>query len=56
MQRMTIQETYDVIGGINITAALVSGLTSAVSKIFELGQNLGSALRRLTSGKVCSFK
>lgn len=55
MKQMTIQETYDVIGGISITAALFNGLTSAVSKIFELGKSLGSALRRLTSGKICSL-
>ena len=56
MKKMTIEESYDIIGGINITAALFNGITSAVSKIFELGRSFGSALRRLTEGRICSLK
>jgi hypothetical protein len=47
-------ETVNVVGGASyITAALVSALSKAISTIYSLGQNLGSAIYRLIHKQHC---
>lgn len=42
-------------GGISFTGALLSALKGFITPIFEVGQSLGGAIRRISSGKLCSF-
>lgn len=42
-------------GGISLNGALLSGIRGFVSTIFEIGQTVGGAIRRIASGNLCKF-
>lgn len=48
-------ELMRVEGGLNFSGALVSSLTKALSTFFSIGQAIGSAVRRVSAGKLCSL-
>ena len=47
------KELYQIIGGINITAALLSAIAKGITTIMNLGQTLGSSIRRLFKKNYC---
>ena len=53
MQVLEEKELLQIIGGINITASFLSAIVRGVSTIYEIGQAVGSALRRVQVGKIC---
>ena len=42
-------------GGLNVTGSLIGSLTKAINSILDVGRGLGSAIRRISSGKLCSL-
>ncbi len=50
--KLAKEELLEVQGGA-ISAAIVTALLKGVGIIVDLGRNLGSAIRRLTSKNVC---
>ena len=46
-------ELEQIVGGINITAALFTALSKAAKTVYEIGQAVGSAVRRLYSKDLC---
>lgn len=56
MKEIRLEETLQIIGGINITAALFTALSKAASTVLDAGRALGSAIRRLYSGNLCAVK
>ncbi|MFI3260562.1 MAG: hypothetical protein R3Y13_02495 [bacterium] len=42
-------------GGLTISATLFSSLNSLVSTIYEMGQNVGTAIMRITTNNSCSL-
>jgi len=55
MEKIKLEEMYTIVGGINITSALLNALTSAANTIFEVGRAFGSAIRRFSSRSLCTF-
>ena len=55
MQELSEQEMLKIIGGASISATLISSLARGAELSFEVGQCLGSAIRRLLSGKMCAI-
>lgn len=50
------EEMKNIIGGgINFTGAIISALKGFISPIFEIGQAVGGAIRRVSSGNLCNF-
>lgn len=47
------EELLKVIGGINITGAFINSIYRGINSVLELGRSLGSAIRRITGGKMC---
>lgn len=48
------KESINYIGGASIiTSAFLSSITSFVKTIYTIGQNFGSTIKRLISGKTC---
>lgn len=56
MEKIKTEEMYAIVGGINITSAILNALTNAANTIFEVGRAFGSAIRRLYSRSLCSFR
>lgn len=42
-------------GAINITGSIISAFTSLIKTVYSVGQGLGGALRRISSGGVCKI-
>lgn len=56
MKKIKTEEMYTIVGGINITSAILNALTNAASTIFDVGKAFGSAIRRLSSRSLCYFR
>lgn len=54
MVELTKEELLNVVGG-GITASMISAVVKGVNSILELGRSVGSAIRRIQEGKVCSI-
>ena len=52
VRELQAKEMTGIVGGA-ITAAFINAIAKAISTIFNLGKETGSALRRLTSGSYC---
>lgn len=53
MQKLDKKELLQIVGGIKITAALLSSIVRGINSLMELGRSVGSALRRGQEGKLC---
>lgn len=51
---LTTRELKNVMGGA-ITATLVSAIVKGVNTFLDLGRTVGTAIRRIGSGSVCSL-
>ena len=49
------EECKKIIGGGTITGSFLSAFKGIGTLIFEVGQAVGGAIRRITSNKLCSF-
>ena len=47
------QELLAVTGGGTITSSMLNAIARGISTITDLGRALGSAIRRMVSGKIC---
>lgn len=47
------KELSKITGGVNITAALLSAVAKGITTIMNLGQTLGSSIRRLLKKNYC---
>ena len=48
------EQLLKVTGGA-ITASFITALARGITTLLELGLSIGSAIRRVSSGKICSF-
>lgn len=55
METINILETKEIIGGGSISGAVLSAIKGCISTVFEIGQTLGGALRRISTGNLCRF-
>ena len=55
MREVEFKEMENISGG-SIASPLINAVTKAVSAIYDLGRETGSALRRVVNGKYCSVR
>lgn len=46
-------ELIKVMGGISLTGTMINSISRAINALLEAGRSLGTAIRRLLSGKLC---
>ena len=51
--RVKDKELLQVKGGSDIAGTLLNYLSTAIKTVFDVGQQLGGAIRRIATGKVC---
>ena len=57
MQEIQLKEIeMQKVNGGSIASPLINAITKAVTSIYDLGRETGSALRRLVSGKYCPIR
>lgn len=54
MEVLKNEELKNIQGG-GLSASLITALVRAVNGLLDLGRSLGSAIRRIQSGSVCSL-
>ena len=47
------KELLNIFGGESIGATFLNYLSTAIKTVFDVGQQLGGAIRRIATGKVC---
>lgn len=55
MKKMTNNELKNIRGGTNITGTIINALVSSLKTIHEIGQSLGSAIRRIKENSLCKI-
>lgn len=56
MKEINLENTKIIIGGgISLTGAILTALKGLAGTIFEIGQAVGGAIRRIGSGNLCKF-
>ena len=56
MKKLTVIESKEITGGgISLSGAILSSLKGCICVVFEIGQTVGGAIRRISSGRLCSF-
>lgn len=53
--KLSKNELYEVKGGLSISSSLFSSISSLMNNIFEIGQSVGTTIRRIYSDSVCSI-
>ena len=53
MKKLTTEELHSISGG-GISATLINSITKGINVFLDLGRTVGSGLRRIISGKMCS--
>jgi len=52
---MKKEELLQIVGGVSITGTLLTSIYKVGSFVFETGRALGSAIRRISGGSMCSI-
>ena len=55
MRVLNNNELLEIAGGVNWSAAFFNSVARAIDTVMNVGRSLGSAIRRLTNGSMCSF-
>lgn len=56
MQEINLENTKIIIGGaVSFSGAVISAIRGYVNTIFSIGQAVGGAIRRISSGNLCKF-
>ncbi len=55
MKKLNIEEMQKVEGGTSISAAIVGAVSKVIETIYNLGDALGSTIRRLIENNKCEF-
>jgi len=56
MKELNKIELLAIIGGVNITGALINSLTTGINRVLDLGRSLGTAIRRVTGRNLCPIR
>ena len=46
----------NIVGGSNVSGTLMNAFTSIVKFIYEVGEGIGSSIRRMSEGNLCPLK
>ncbi len=49
------RDLLSVVGGISISGTLINALVKGINSILDLGRSLGTAIRRINSGSICTL-
>ena len=49
------EKLLEINGGINWTGTFISSISRAINTIADLGRALGTSIRRIGSGSMCSY-
>ena len=45
----------NVYGGLNVSGSLIKAFSAAINSALDIGRSLGTAIRRISRGRLCGF-
>lgn len=48
------EELFKIFGGTSISGTLINSFVRAINTVLDIGRSLGTAIRRIISGTLCS--
>ena len=55
MTKLNRKELQEINGGSTISGVFLNAITSGIKTILDVGRSLGTAIRRIKEGKLCSI-
>jgi hypothetical protein len=55
LKKLEKEEMLNIVGGGTLSASLITSIVRGVNALFEIGQSIGTSIRRIYSGKICGF-
>ncbi len=55
MKELTKKEMLDINGGTSITASMLNAVYRLIDAVYNVGESLGSYIRRKVEGKMCDI-
>lgn len=55
MQILNKEQLLLIEGGLSISGTLINSFSSLIKSLMDVGRSLGTAIRMVTQGKLCSF-
>lgn len=55
MLELNNNELLKIVGGINWSGSFFNSIARAIDTVMDVGRSLGSAIRRITNGSLCSL-
>lgn len=55
MKKLTKKELSSIQGGVNITGTFINAIIKGINSFLDLGRSVGSAIRRVQTGKLCKI-
>lgn len=52
---MSDYELYNIVGGASFSAAFLSAIIRGINSLLEMGRSVGTAIRRVRTGSMCSM-
>ncbi len=49
-------ELLAIMGGLDLNGTIINAFSSGIKTLLELGRSLGTAIRRVVDGSVCTIK
>ena len=55
MKELNNLELLEIAGGVNWTGTFFNAIARAIDTVMDVGRSLGSAIRRIANGSMCSI-
>jgi len=56
LREISEEELLTIVGGGELTASIINALTNVLKLLYEVGNGLGSAIRRIGEGNLCPLE
>lgn len=53
MRKLEEKELYYIVGGLDISGAVINSFARGIKVLFDLGRSFGTAIRRLAANSLC---
>lgn len=53
MEKLNKQQLANINGGVNISGTLINAFVRGINAFLDLGRSIGTAIRRVSTGRVC---
>lgn len=56
MNKVREENLHNIVGGADITSAFINSIANIIKLFVDIGNGIGSSIRRITEGNMCPLK